>query len=71
MLLITSKKATTRNKHKTESPTIEQKVDIIREICAMKKMTCQLRVRENVFVCKRKKWMIYDTVEKTSGLTDT
>lgn len=27
-----------------------------------KKMTSQLRVRENIFVSKWKKWVIYDTV---------
>ena len=48
ILLITSKKAITRNWYKTEPPTIAQWLEIIREIYTMEKITFQLRGRENV-----------------------
>lgn len=50
ILLFTCKIAITRNWYKTESPTTEQWLEILREICAMEKMTYQLRVREFLLV---------------------
>ena len=61
ILLITSKKAITRNWCKAEPPTKDQWMDIIREVYIMEKMTYQLRMRVNNFEGKWKKWIVYDT----------
>ncbi len=62
ILLITCKKAITRTWCKTDPPTVEQWLEIVRKLNVTKKLTSQLRLRENVFVSKWKKWMNYDTV---------
>lgn len=62
MLLVTCKKAITRNWCKTEPPTITQWLEIIREVCTMERMTHRLKMRENVFLTKWEKWTQYDTV---------
>ena len=62
ILLITTKKAITRNWFKAEPPTIEQWKGIIREVYTMERMTFGLRLRENVCTNNWKKLIIYDTV---------
>ena len=62
MLLVTCKKATTRNWCKAEPPTTTQWLEIMREVYIMERMTHRLRMTEGVFVFRWEKWMPYDTV---------
>ena len=61
ILLVTCKKANTRNWCKAELPTTTQWLEI-REVYIMARMTHQLRIREGAFVSKWEKWMQYDIV---------
>ena len=58
--MIVTKKTITRSWYKTESPTIEQWLGIVRDIHCMEKMTYQLRLKEDVSITKWKKWVLYD-----------
>ena len=60
MLLVTCKKAIIRNWCNAEPPTTTQRLEIIREVYIMERMTHRLRMREGVFVSKWEKWMPYD-----------
>ena len=63
ILLTASKKAITRNWYKIEPPSTEQWVEIVRQIYILEKMTYQLRLRENIFANKWRKWITYDTIK--------
>ena len=60
LLMIATKKTISRNWYKTESPTIEQWLGILREIYCMERMTYQLRLKEDVSISKWNKWVLYD-----------
>lgn len=62
ILLVTCKKAITRNWYKAEPPTTTQWMEIIREVYEMERMTYRIRLKEYVFVTKWEKWTQYDTV---------
>ena len=63
VLLVTSKKAITRNWYRAEPPTTNQWIEIIKEVYIMERMTHRLRMKENIFLIKWEKWMQYDTVK--------
>ena len=65
ILLVTCKKAITRNWCKVEPPSTTQWLEIVREVCFMERMTHWLRMRESVFEIRWEKWMQYDTVNNT------
>ena len=70
MLLVTCKKAITRNWCQVEPPTTTQWLETVREVCFMERMRHRLRMRESVFEIRWEKLMQYGTVINTEGLTD-
>lgn len=63
-LLIAAKKAITRNWYKLDPPSLKEWLNIVGEIYTMEKMTYTLRLKEDIFVDKWKKWTLYGTKEK-------
>ena len=59
MLLAASKKAVTINWLNVNTSSQEQWLEIVREIHVIEKLTYLLRLKENVFEKKWKKWNIY------------
>ncbi len=59
ILLLACKKTITKNWYKTESPSLNQWMDKVKEICAMEKMTFCLRSRGVTFSRKWEKWITY------------